>query len=373
MSARDLNYAVSLVLLLAATVAAASGLAADALDINKFWPHRYAAYLTAGLAGLHVYLNWSRLMTWLRRKLARGSKALAAGRPTPSATQASETAAPHGPRPGIGRRGFLLSAATAIGGFLVGRITSPPARPVLEYGADVGQVYHEWSKPTYLSLLGTVVNWGRQPEQYKEYAWAEKIPLPPPGEFQGLPVEEAIRQRRSIRDYSGQPMPLEELSRLLFAASGITAERWGLKLRAAPSAGALYPIELYPVIHNVSGLDPGLYHYSVLDHSLELLRRGDFRGTIIRAGLAQEFLGQANVVLILTAIFQRTRWKYRERTYRYVMLEGGHIGQNVYLAATSMGLGACAVGAFMDQDLNRLLEVDGRHEAVIYLLAVGKR
>lgn len=374
MSARDFDYGVSLALLLAATVAVASGLAADALDINEFWPHRYASYLTAGLAGLHVYLHWSRLTGWLRRKLAPAGKAepepVPPTRPTlPRTGTTGERASP----PGLGRRGFLLSAATAVGGFIVGRVTAPPAPAILEYGSDVGQVYHEWSKPTVLKLLGTVADWGRQPEQYKEYAWAEKVALPPPGEFRGLPVEEAIGRRRSIRDYSGQPLSVEELSRLLFCASGITEDRWGLKLRAAPSAGALYPIELYPVVHNVSDLAPGLYHYSVLDHSLELLRKGDFRATVAQAGLAQEFLGQANVVLVLSAIFQRTRWKYRERTYRYVMLEAGHIGQNVYLAATSMGLGACAVGAFFDDDLNRLLGLDGRHEAVIYLLAVGKR
>jgi SagB-type dehydrogenase family enzyme len=92
----------------------------------------------------------------------------------------------------------------------------------------------------------------------------------------------------------------------------------------------------------------------------------------MQAGLGQGFLGQANVCFILSAIFQRTRWRYRERTYRYVLLEAGHIGQNLYLAATSMGLGACAVGAFLDDDLNDLLGLDGREEAVVYLLAVGK-
>jgi SagB-type dehydrogenase family enzyme len=89
------------------------------------------------------------------------------------------------------------------------------------------------------------------------------------------------------------------------------------------------------------------------------------------AGLWQEFLGTASVCLVLSAIFQRTRWRYRERTYRYVLLEAGHVGQNLYLAATGMGLGACAVGAFLDDQLNDLLALDGQEEAVLYLISVG--
>jgi SagB-type dehydrogenase family enzyme len=182
-------------------------------------------------------------------------------------------------------------------------------------------------------------------------------------------LEEAIEARRSVRDHSSAPLPLEGLSRLLYAAQGITEARWGF--RAAPSAGALYPIELYAAVHNVTGLERGLYHYTVAEHGLELLRRGDLRAAVVQAGLGQDFLGQANVCFILSAVFQRTRWKYRERTYRYVLLEAGHIGQNLYLAATSMGLGACAVGAFLDDQFDGLLGLDGKEEAVLYVISVG--
>jgi len=160
---------------------------------------------------------------------------------------------------------------------------------------------------------------------------------------------------------------------LLYLADGITAHKYGIGFRSAPSAGALYPIEIYPVVNRVTGLEPGIYHYNVRDHALELLKGGDYRGQLIRYCLGQEMPGTANVVLILTAIFHRTRWKYRERAYRYVMLEAGHIGQNIYLAATAMGMGACAIGAFLDDPINRLLEVDGVREAVVYLLTVGRR
>jgi SagB-type dehydrogenase family enzyme len=163
---------------------------------------------------------------------------------------------------------------------------------------------------------------------------------------------------------------MAQLSRLLHAAQGITDQR--RVFRAAPSAGALYPMETYALVHDVAELAPGLYHYAVVDHALEQLRVGNLRAEIMLAGIGQEMLGQAQVCFVLSAIFQRTRWKYRERTYRYVMLEAGHIGQNLYLAATSMGLGACAVGAFLDDDLNGLLGIDGLYEAALYVISVGK-
>ncbi|HEX2098391.1 MAG TPA: SagB/ThcOx family dehydrogenase, partial [Rubrobacteraceae bacterium] len=183
---------------------------------------------------------------------------------------------------------------------------------------------------------------------------------------------EAINRRRSTREYSGEPMTLEELSRVLFLMGGINGERWGHRLRAAPSSGGLYPIEAYAVAHEITGLEPGVYHYGVKDHSLAQVRAGDLRHEVVSQGLSQQFLGQCNVVLFLTVIFQRMRFKYQDRTYRYGLLEAGHLGQNIYLAATSMGLGACAIGAFMDDEINAMLGVDGEEEAAEYMLAVGK-
>lgn len=182
-------------------------------------------------------------------------------------------------------------------------------------------------------------------------------------------LEEAIEARRSRREYVPGVLSLKELARLLHAAQGITDPRG---FRAAPSAGALYPVEVYVVVHDVAGLEPGLYHYAVADHALEQLCVADLRSAMVVAGIGQEMLGEAQVCFVLTAILQRTRWRYRERAYRYVLLEAGHIGQNIYLAATSMGLGACAVGAFLDDRVNDLLGVDGREETAVYLLTVGK-
>jgi SagB-type dehydrogenase family enzyme len=126
------------------------------------------------------------------------------------------------------------------------------------------------------------------------------------------------------------------------------------------------------VVHDVSGLERGVYHYVPREHALERLRVMDARAAMVVAGVGQEMMGLAQTCLVLSAIFQRTRWRYRERTYRYVLLEAGHIAQNVYLAATSLGLGACAVGAFLDDELNRLLGLDGDQEAVLYVITVGR-
>lgn len=208
------------------------------------------------------------------------------------------------------------------------------------------------------------------PARYKTYAHAARVTLPHPRSGQGLSLEEAIDRRRSWRHYSNEPLSLAELSRLLYAASGITDPAQGF--RAAPSAGGLYPIETYVVASHVTDLAAGIYHYAVTDHALEQVRLGEFRTALMMAGLGQEMLGQAPVCFVLTAMFQRTRWKYRERSYRYILLEAGHIGQNLYLAATSLGLGACAAGAFLDDQLNDLLGVDGEQEAALYLITVGK-
>ncbi len=376
---RDASYGISALLLASALVTLGSGLISDLWDLNRFLYHNYTGYATAVLGLAHVCLHWGRLAAYARLRLGIGAgrRARDGGEPMSGRARADTEPEPAGPSPEVGaerrsllsRRGFVGLALGSVGGFALGR--GLRSSPELPYGADVGAIYHQWSKPGLLSFLGTVADWGRQPPLYKEYPSSRQVPLPSPGSFQGLSTGDAIRGRRSVRDYSGQLMTVDQLSHLLHLTAGITAQRWGHSLRAAPSAGALYPIEMYPLVNRVENLEPGLYHYNVRDHALELLKPGDLQGEITRHGLMQEFLGRANLVLVLTAIFQRLRWKYQERTYRYALLEAGHLGQNAYLAATSMGMGACAVGAFLDEGLNAMLGVDGQDEAVIYLLSVG--
>lgn len=373
----DLNYLISAGLLVTATISALTGIVAHLWDLNDFWYHTYSSYVMTVFALAHVWLNWHRMVSYARFRFVRKPDAATLVRTAPAAPQVvqapAEAAQPRNFVRNAGRlasrRGFLSLTVGGIAGFWVGRGLKP--QPAIVQGQDVGVVYHQWSKPGVIDVLGTVANWGGQPPLFKAYPQAETIKLPAPDLASGLSTEEAIRRRRSVRSYSSEPMTLVELSRVLFLTCGINDRQWGNGLRTAPSSGALYPLEVYPVVHNVAGLSPGVYHYNIRDHALHVLRRGDMRGEVVRQGLGQQFLGECNVVLFYTVIFQRMRFKYQDRTYRYGLLEAGHLAQNTYLAATSMGLGACAVGAFMDDAINAMLGVDGTEEAAIYMLALG--
>lgn len=235
---------------------------------------------------------------------------------------------------------------------------------------DIAEKYHQESQHTLLNIfLGTGMK-EPQPSLFKKYPASEKFKLPQDLKWTGISVEEAIVKRRSKRNFAQKPLSLKELSRLLYYAEGITDIRRGL--RAAPSAGALYPIEIYPVIHQVEGIKPGIYHYSIEDHLLELLKEGDYRQKFLQYCLGQEFVAKVGVVFIMTAIFARTKWKYQHRAYRYVLIEAGCIAENIHLSAESMGLGACAVGAFFDDQINKELEIDGIKESAILIIVVGK-
>jgi SagB-type dehydrogenase family enzyme len=143
-------------------------------------------------------------------------------------------------------------------------------------------------------------------------------------------------------------------------------------LRAAPSAGALYPIETYLSVQMVENIEPGIYHYDVREHRLDQLRTGDFGAPVAEAALDQGFLAEAAVVFAWTAVFGRSKWKYKQRAYRYVYLDAGHIAQNVAVAAVALGLGSCQVAALYDGEVNDILGVDGEDESVLYMTAVGR-
>jgi SagB-type dehydrogenase family enzyme len=183
---------------------------------------------------------------------------------------------------------------------------------------------------------------------------------------------DVLQRRRSERRFQDVPLKESELSQLLWAAQGITREGRGVDFRTAPSAGALYPVETYVVVHNVEGIDAGVYHYDVEQHQLEQLRLGDFQTAIAAAALDQRIAARANVVFVWTAIFERSKWKYEERAYRYIYLDAGHIAQNVALAAEALDLGSCQIGALYDGEANELLGVDGVEESTIYMSVVGR-
>jgi SagB-type dehydrogenase family enzyme len=213
---------------------------------------------------------------------------------------------------------------------------------------------------------------GTRPEPVKIYPEAPKLSLDTPALEGGMPIWEAVNGRQSIRNFAREPLDQAELSQLLWAAQGVTREEINWRFRAAPSAGALYPVETYLSVQNVSELERGIYHYSPGEHALELLTEGDFRARLAEAALDQDFVADAGVVFCWTAVFARAAWKYAERAYRYVYLDAGHIAQNVALTAVALGLGSCQVAALYDDEVNALLGVDGVEESIVYLTAVGR-
>jgi SagB-type dehydrogenase family enzyme len=215
------------------------------------------------------------------------------------------------------------------------------------------------------------LDWGKRPGPYKVYPEAHKVKLPATQSTGGMPVWETLGRRRSVRDFGGSPIGVKDLSQLLWATQGVTKIMGEYALRTAPSAGALYPVETYLSIQAVEGVEPGIYHYGVTEHELELLRKGDFRDAVARAALDQGFLAEAAVVFAWTAVFARSKWKYKERAYRYVYLDAGQIAQNLALAAVAQGLGSCQVAALYDDEVNAVLGVDGKEESIVYMTAVG--
>ena len=194
------------------------------------------------------------------------------------------------------------------------------------------------------------------------------VELPTPRLTSEVSLETALSSRESIREYRDEPLSLTKVSQLLWAAQGITRRDGG---RTSPSAGALYPLELYLVAGNVGGLDAGVYHYRPRGHEIVRLSSGDRRDALADAALGQECVRDGSVVLVITAVHERTSRKYRDDGPRYVHMEAGHAAQNVCLQATALGLGAVPVGAFYDDRVWKLLELPDE-ESVLYLIPLGR-
>lgn len=237
--------------------------------------------------------------------------------------------------------------------------------------ARIGREFQEETKYDRKSMKPHSPDFANKPPVFNQFTDVESFKLPEPKKRAGPSLWTAIGTRRSRRNYAPQPMKSEELSQIMWAGSGITDEVQGLYLRTAPSAGGLYPIETYVVVNRVHGLAPGVYHYFPPNHTLELLRAGDYSRAAAHAALDQKMAINASIVLIWTAVVERARWKYRQRAYRYIYLDAGHIGQNVALAAEGLGLGCCAIGALYDDEVNDLVAADGVEETAVYMACVG--
>ncbi len=200
-----------------------------------------------------------------------------------------------------------------------------------------------------------------------------KIKLPAPALRGRMTVEESLEKRRSIRSYRDEALTLAQVSQLLWSAYGISDSTTftARSLRTAPSAGATYPLELYLMVRNVRGLEPGLYRYHVEGHSLSLYSSGDISRAVADASLGQMMLHDAPASLIYTAIYSRITGRYGDRgAERYLFMDIGHSAQNVYLQATAMGLGTCAVGAFDDERLASVVNPP-LEEVILYLMPLG--
>jgi SagB-type dehydrogenase family enzyme len=254
-----------------------------------------------------------------------------------------------------------------------------------------GQEFQRATQHHRASLEPRTLDLARRPPTFKLYD-VPVVPLPPPRaqDWPSAPERpeeilwHAMAERRSVRRFEPQPLDLADLSRLLWAASGITRPTDHLLYRTVPSAGGLYPIETYVVANSVAALAPGLYHYRVIGlgddqtldlsrgHALEELSLGEHGPRLAQAALDQNIVAQAAAVFIWTAVFQRSRWKYEERAFRYVYLDAGHIAAHVSLAAVALGLGSCPIAAFFDDEVNSLLGLDGEQESALYLTVVGR-
>ncbi len=199
---------------------------------------------------------------------------------------------------------------------------------------------------------------------------------PLPGPDTASPLRSVIRKRRSCRNFVPGTMPLSQLGDILancYGTSGLIENANGQLSysRPVPSAGALYPLEIYVVTQSVGGVGDGVHHYNAVAHSLEQLKAGPVMQELGDGLLGQYFLENASAVVLFSAVFERTMKKYGPRGYRYILLEAGHAAQNVCLLTAELGLSSLCIGGFHDHRLNRYLGLDGKAEAVVYMVGLG--
>lgn len=204
--------------------------------------------------------------------------------------------------------------------------------------------------------------------EHKEFS-NEIIKLPKPRYDSETSIEKALLKRRSVRRYKDEPLTLTEVSQLLWAAQGITDPKKGF--RTAPSAGALYPLEVYVAIGNVRGVAKGVYKYNPYKHELVKVKDGDVRDKLTAAARWQRWVGKGAIVIVFSAVYKRTTKKYGQRGIRYVHLDCGHAAQNVYLQSVSLKLGTVVIGAFKDNEVRKIIGMS-KEEQPLYLMPVGK-
>lgn len=267
---------------------------------------------------------------------------------------------------------------------------SKPALTYLQKSVDLGFNEAKWlNEDQVFTFLKTNKTWKKIIDQAQanydkeikslpeQHQFLAEIALPAVITKGSMSVEECMQNRRSVRAYSDEALSLEEVSQMLWSAYGITKAiapehlRGGLK--TAPSAGALYPLELYLSVKNVTGLEAGVYYYEPNGHLLKLLKKGDISKELMQACYYQDFVESASANIIYSAIYSRMTVKYGNRgRERYVCMDLGHSAENVYLQAEALGLGTCAIGAFNDLNLQKLIQMTQTEEP-LYVMPIGKK
>jgi SagB-type dehydrogenase family enzyme len=266
------------------------------------------------------------------------------------------------------RRGFMRVLAGAIG-LLAGGSSPSSSR-------DWTHEIHQATRNTRFGPVGALrPRLRRPPRRSKAFAGLPRTPLPAPQAPEVRSLAQVLSDFGSADTLAAKPLSLAELTRLLHYTNGVTGEGRagnGLKLRAAPSAGALYAGEIYVLAERVTGLEPGAYYYSPLRHDLVSIGRGARLADVSNAVERPELAASASAAVLLSNVFGRYSWRYANRGYRYALIDSGHIGENLRLAARSAGLTEVSIPRFDDARLNALLEIDGRTEAVCALHLIGR-
>jgi len=252
---------------------------------------------------------------------------------------------------------------------------------------DIGILYNEYVK-------GRLANFNHNPESIvpatleledgifapiplvKSYPDAQRVGLLAPQEISAT-LGNTLLNRRSRRDFTGNAISLQSLSTLLHYGCGtigfVPAYDFArFPMRTFPSSGGLQSPEVYVAVHRVEGLSAGLYHYRFVDHVLEQLKLGEQNTILQNIALGQPWVAEASVVLLLTGCYERLRWKYNERAYRFMCMDTGFLAENLYLAAEALQLGICAIAGFIDDVLELLLEIDGQQETVLLMICAGE-
>lgn len=240
----------------------------------------------------------------------------------------------------------------------------------------IGKKFMEMTKYQYLEQSAQSKGLPQPPVEKEFDSSKPSVKLPQPDNLKlgQMPLSETINNRRSLRKYSDTPLSLEELSYLLWCTQGVKKASGRVTFRTVPSAGARHAFETYILVNRVEGLSPGLYRYIALQHKLiEVNTEPDIAEKITAGCMAQGFVALSAATFIWSADVGRMAWRYGERGYRYLHLDAGHVCQNLYLAAESIGCGACAIAAFDDDEMNNIIGIDGEEEFVIYVATVGKK